>query len=47
MVDGDLEAHLIAMSCSEPPVGYKGWTLRLLAVKAVELEYVDQISYDT
>ena len=46
-VDGDLEAHLIAMSCSEPPVGYKRWSLRLLADKAVELEYVDQISYET
>ncbi len=46
-VDGDLEAHLIALSCSEPPVGYKRWSLRLLADKAVELEYVDQISHET
>jgi len=46
-VDGDLEAHLIAMSCSEPPVGHRRWSLRLLADKAVELEYVDQISYET
>jgi len=46
-VDGDLEAHLIAMSCSEPPVGYNRWSLRLLANKAVELEDVDQISYET
>ena len=46
-IDGDLEAHLIAMSCSEPPVGHKRWSLRLLADKAVALEYVDQISHET
>ncbi|NTU52453.1 MAG: helix-turn-helix domain-containing protein [Chlorobiaceae bacterium] len=46
-VDGDLEAHLIALSCSKPPVGHKRWTLRLLADKLVELEYVDQISHET
>ena len=46
-VDGDLEARLIALSCSEPPVGHKRWSLRLLADKVVELEYVDQISYET
>lgn len=46
-VDGDLEAHLIALSCSEPPVGHKRWSLRLLADKVVELEYVDQISHET
>jgi len=45
--DGDLEAHLIATSCSEAPVGHKRWTLRLLADKAVELKYVDDISYET
>ncbi len=45
--DGDLEAHLIAMSCSEAPEGHKRWTLRLLADKAVELKYVDDISYET
>jgi len=38
---------LIALSCSEPPVGYKRWSLRLLADKAVELEYVDRISHET
>ena len=46
-VDGDLEAHLIALSCSDPPVGYKRWSLRLLADKAVEMEYVDKISHET
>ena len=46
-VDGDLEARLIALSCSEPPVGHRRWSLRLLADKVVELEYVDQISHET
>lgn len=45
--DGDLEARLIALSCSEPPKGYSQWSLRLLADRAVELEYVDSLSYET
>jgi len=45
--DGDLEAHLVALSCLEPPEGHRRWTLRLLADKAVELNYVDNISYET
>jgi hypothetical protein len=46
-VDGDLEAHLIALSCSTPPEGFSRWSLRMLADKAVELEYVDSISHET
>lgn len=46
-MDGDAEAHLIALSCSTPPAGRSRWTLRLLADKMVELEYVDSISYET
>jgi len=46
-MDGDLEAHLVAMSCSQPPQGRTCWTLRLLADKAVELNYVEAISYET
>jgi len=46
-VDGDLEAKLIALSCSAAPEGYARWSLRMLADKAVELDYVDQISYET
>jgi hypothetical protein len=46
-VDGDLEAHLIALSCGEPPQGHARWSLRLLASKAVELEYVESISRET
>ena len=46
-VDGDLEAKIVALSCSEAPEGFSRWTLRLLADKAVELEYIDAISYET
>lgn len=44
-LDGEVEAHLIAMVCSEPPEGYERWTLRLLADRLVELELVDEISH--
>ena len=46
-LDGDQEAHLIALACSEPPSGRKRWTLRLLAKRMVELEYTDRLSYET
>ena len=46
-VDGDLEATLIATSCSEPPEGYSRWSLRMLADRMVELEYVDELSHET
>jgi len=45
--DGELEAHLIALSCSTPPPGHVKWSLRLLADKVVELQYIDSISYET
>jgi len=45
--DGDFEAHLVALSCSQPPEGFVRWSLRLLADRAVELKYVDSISYET
>lgn len=46
-VDGDIEAHIVAMSCSEAPEGFANWSLRLLADKMVELKYVEKISYET
>ena len=46
-VDGDLEAHLIALCCSKAPEGHVRWTLRMLANKVVELNYVDMISHET
>ncbi len=45
--DGEVEAHLVALSCSKAPEGFARWSLRLLADKMVELEYVDEISYET
>lgn len=45
-IDGEVEAHLIALSCSEPPEGRAVWTLRLLAEKVVELGYVESISHE-
>jgi len=45
--DGDFEARLIALSCSEPPDGFSRWSLRLLADKMVALEIVDSISHET
>lgn len=47
LVDGDMEAHLIALACGEPPKGFARWSLRLLADKLVELRYSDGISYET
>ena len=48
-IDGQIEAHLIALSCGDPPAGYARWTLRLLAERLVELEQVDlaSISHET
>ena len=46
-LDGEQQAHLIALSCSTPPTGYHRWSLRLLANKIVELDYVDSISPET
>ena len=45
--DGDFEAHLIALSCSEPPEGFARWSLRLLADRVVELNYIDSVSHET
>jgi len=44
-MDGDTEAKLIQLCCSEPPKGYAKWSLRLLADKMVELKYVEYISH--
>ena len=45
-IDGDVEAHLVALSCSKPPEGRARWTLRLLADSIVELGYVERISHE-
>lgn len=45
--DGAFEAHLVALSCSEPPEGHARWSLRLLADRAVELHYIERVSHET
>lgn len=47
VLDGEGEAHLIALTCSEPPSGRKRWSLRLLRDRFVKLGHVDEISYET
>ena len=44
-IDGEVEAHLVALACSNPPEGYDRWTLRLLADRLVSLEIIDSISH--
>jgi transposase len=46
-LDGDGEAHLIALCCSKPPEGRNRWTLRLLSERLVSLEIVDSIAAST
>lgn len=46
-LDGEQQAHLIAITCSEPPEGRSRWTLKLLAERMVELGHVDEISSQT
>ena len=46
-LDGEQEARLIALACSEPPEGQARWSLRVLADKLVELEVVEGVSYQT
>jgi hypothetical protein len=41
-LDGEQEAHLIALACSEPPKGKKRWSVRLLAERFVELECAEE-----
>ena len=46
-LDGEAEAHLIALVCGQPPEGYKQWSLRLIRDRLVKLDYVDTISHET
>lgn len=46
-IDGEREAHLVALTCSTAPEGQARWTLRLLAEKMVALEYIESLSYET
>ncbi len=46
-LDGEAEAHLLALACSAPPTGRDRWSLRLLADRLVVLGYVDEVSHET
>ena len=45
-ISGETRAKITALACSTPPKGYGRWSLRLLADKAVELEFIEHISHD-
>jgi len=47
LLNGEEEARIIATRLGPPPKGYSNWTLRLLARKVIELEIVDEVSYET
>lgn len=46
-LDGEQEAHVIALVCSSPPEGYARWSLRLLADRVVQLKIIESISHET
>jgi transposase len=46
-LDGEQEAHVVALMCQQPPDGYERWTVRLVAQKLVELEIVESVSHET
>ena len=47
ILDGEVEAKLIALRCSDPPAGYVKWSLELLAERMVELRHVEHISRES
>lgn len=47
LFDGRVEAHLIALRCSDPPAGHQQWTLRLLAEQMVVLAHTGQMSHES
>jgi hypothetical protein len=46
-LDGEVEAHLIAQVCGDPPQGKDRWTLRLLQKHMVQLSYAETVSHET
>lgn len=46
-MDGEQQAHLVALTCSEPPEGQVRWTLNLLKDEMIKLEYIDSVSVCT
>lgn len=46
-LDGKQEAQLTQIACSQPPEGRARWTLRLLADRMVQLDYIESVSHET
>lgn len=46
-ISGEARAKITALACADAPEGFGRWTLRLLADKVVELDFVDSISHKT
>ena len=47
VLDGQAEAHLVALVCAGPPAGRKTWTMELLAGKLIEAQVVDRVTGET
>lgn len=47
LLDGEGEARLVSLACSEPPAGRAQWTLKLLSERLIELDVVESISKET
>lgn len=47
LLDGEAEARLVQLACSEAPNGHDRWSLRLLADRLIELEVVETVSHET
>src|SRR3954465_8706809 len=43
-IDGSVEAHILAICCSEPPAGQSRWKLQLIADRVVELGILNHLS---
>jgi hypothetical protein len=47
LLDGEAEAHLVALACGKPPQGQAKWTIKLLAQRLVECEIVETVGLET
>ncbi len=46
-LDGEAEAHLVALACGKPPAGHEHWSLRLLKHEMIKLSIVENVSHET
>jgi transposase len=46
-VNGEVEARIVALACSEPPAGYSRWTVRLLTQRVIELKILETVGRET